>query len=304
MMNNSLHFSSSNPVIDCLNLRVLELFHMHISEELLHNLFSTCKLLEKINLQAPKGLKKIQVNKLQHLRELIIVPSSRNDSLEIFDVPSLHSIFYDATSVIWMPVLSNTGSIGSLRELYIDFVSMDHALSDMINSKFHFLEILTLHLTSCSTKIVDIRCVSLRRLKIHLMTKTQMKVKVSAPNLLYLGYECITLPSFVFPSIAPKQIELKGSWEKSLIVDAFFSIFRPNYVVINHPLTYEVVNYFMKLNVKEAKENKAGKVYWPHLGEIREPLDGKWETLSSSSSSSYSSLLDDWCEFKINWCAP
>ncbi|GJZ26764.1 putative F-box/LRR-repeat protein isoform X2 [Tanacetum coccineum] len=53
LKNYSLHISS-NPLIVCVNLRVLELLDVRVShEEVLHNLLSTCKLLEKINLRLP-----------------------------------------------------------------------------------------------------------------------------------------------------------------------------------------------------------------------------------------------------------
>ncbi|GJU71358.1 hypothetical protein Tco_1262763 [Tanacetum coccineum] len=84
---------SSNPVIACVNLRVLELVDVHISEEVLHNLLSTSKLLEKINLQFLKGLKKIKVSNLCYLQELKVAPRRYKDILEIHDVPSLRIVF-------------------------------------------------------------------------------------------------------------------------------------------------------------------------------------------------------------------
>ncbi|GKE06205.1 acyl carrier protein 1, chloroplastic-like protein, partial [Tanacetum coccineum] len=57
---------SSNPLIVCVNLRVLELHDVRIMEQVLHKLLSTCKLLEKINLRLPEGLNKISVKNLLH----------------------------------------------------------------------------------------------------------------------------------------------------------------------------------------------------------------------------------------------
>ena len=147
MKNKSLHISN-NPVIGCVNLRVLELLHVRISHEVLHNLLSTCKLLEKINLGLLKGLKKIKVNNLRYLHELKIAPSYHHTNswnLETCDVPRLCSFVYDASKIHWMPVLSTIDSIGSLRELHLNVLSIcDDGFCDIISSKFPLLQSLTL----------------------------------------------------------------------------------------------------------------------------------------------------------------
>ncbi|GKE68685.1 putative F-box/LRR-repeat protein isoform X2, partial [Tanacetum coccineum] len=141
----SLHISS-NPVFNCVNLRVLELRDVHISEDVLHNLLSSFKLLEKINLKLPEGLEKIKVNNLRYLHELKIATRDHLGYLEISNVPCLRSLSYNAKLIIWRPVLSNMVSFGSLRELCLNYISMDAECSDMINSKFPFLESLALTL--------------------------------------------------------------------------------------------------------------------------------------------------------------
>ncbi|GKE07548.1 putative F-box/LRR-repeat protein isoform X2 [Tanacetum coccineum] len=181
---------------------------VNISEYVLHKLLSTCKLLEKINLKLSEGLRKIQVNNLRYLHELKIAACGYLGYLEISNVPCLRSLSYNETLIIWRPVSSNTDSIGSLRELCLNYVSMDDECSDMINSKFPFLESLTLTLICCHMETFDIRCVSLRRLTIRLMEKKQIKVQVCSPKLLFFSYECNTLPDFLFPSIAPEQFVL------------------------------------------------------------------------------------------------
>ncbi|GJT24838.1 ubiquitin receptor RAD23d-like protein [Tanacetum coccineum] len=74
--------------------------------------------------------------------------------------------------------LQSTVSFGSLRELCLNYISIDDECSDMINSKFPFLESLALTLICCDMETLDIRCVSLRRLTIHLMQKKQIKEKI------------------------------------------------------------------------------------------------------------------------------
>nr|GEW13326.1 hypothetical protein [Tanacetum cinerariifolium] len=199
----------SNPLIDCVNLRVLELLCVHISEEVFHNLLSTCKLLESINLRFTEGLEKIKVNNLHYLQELKIAPTKHNDIFEIYDVPSLCSFHYIASMLLWVrPVLFKMDSIGSLIELYLMDVFFDDAFSDMINSKFPFLECLTLKIKHCKVGIVDIRCATLRRLEIQSWQRNPIKVQVNAPKLLFYLHRSVSMPSLLFPSMAPEQIEL------------------------------------------------------------------------------------------------
>ncbi|XP_071728456.1 F-box/FBD/LRR-repeat protein At1g13570-like [Rutidosis leptorrhynchoides] len=88
----------SNPVINCVNLRVLSLCRVYISEEVLHNLLTTCRLLEMIDLSFLKkggSNMKIKVQNLAHLHNLKItfMGKQKNDILEIHDLPSLRSLF-------------------------------------------------------------------------------------------------------------------------------------------------------------------------------------------------------------------
>ncbi|GJS31880.1 F-box protein-like protein [Tanacetum coccineum] len=276
---------SSNPVIACVNLRVLELVDVHISEE---------------------------VNNLCYL----VAPKRYKDILEIHDVPSLRSFLYEASRMIWMPVsvLSNVPSIGNLRELNIDGVRMDDAFLNVINSGFPHLESLTLDISSCVVEIMDIRCVTLKRLKIRLMMieNQQLRLELIHPidHMLILKMrETLELSSkfsieiesslsalivpfdiddertpatnvekLLFERISPKNLQ-----DKSLLIDALFSICRPNQVEVSYLLAHNVAIYLSVV------EKKTRNVYWSHV-EIRDPEDGKWETLSTSSIS----LLDEW----------
>ncbi|GKC29509.1 putative F-box/LRR-repeat protein isoform X2, partial [Tanacetum coccineum] len=85
-----------NRVILCVSLRVLELNYLYISEDALHNLLSTCSLLEKINLCCCEGFKTIKLKNLRCLRELEISSIEQNDILEIDDVPSLGIFHYNS----------------------------------------------------------------------------------------------------------------------------------------------------------------------------------------------------------------
>nr|GEW59534.1 acyl carrier protein 1, chloroplastic-like [Tanacetum cinerariifolium] len=135
-LRNYSHHISRNPVIECVNLLVLELLDVHISEVVLHNLLSTCKLLEKINLRFPAGLEKIKVHNLRYLHELKIAPNYHNDILEISDVPRLRSLLYDALTMWIRPVSFKMDLLGSLRDLCLNYVDMDDAFSNMIKSNY------------------------------------------------------------------------------------------------------------------------------------------------------------------------
>ncbi|GJZ46687.1 F-box protein-like protein [Tanacetum coccineum] len=209
----SLHISS-NPLINCVNLRELELIEVHISEEAFHNLVSTCKLLEKINLnlEFTEGLKKIKVNNLHCLQQLKITTGTRYFNIEIYDVPSLRSFYYSASRFLgYVRALFKICSIRSLRELYLESVSFDDALSDMIKSEFPFLESLKLRIMICEVEIMDIRCATLQRLEIESWVSMPIKVQANAPKLLKLLfylYESVSMPSLLFPTAVPEQIEL------------------------------------------------------------------------------------------------
>ncbi|GJW04215.1 F-box protein-like protein [Tanacetum coccineum] len=209
--NYPLHISS-NPLIVCVNLRVLELLDVHLShEEVLHNLLSTCKLLEKINLRLPEGLDKIKVNNLLYLQELKIAPSSDYDeaSLEIYDVSHLFSLLYETSRRNSMPELYIIDSIGSLRDIHLRGVTIDYdGLCNIINTKFPNLESLTLNIMPCRVRSLDIRSNWLQRLKIILSPSMSITVQVYAPRLLYFEYRGFGMPSLLFPTIAPGKIEL------------------------------------------------------------------------------------------------
>ncbi|GKD64673.1 hypothetical protein Tco_1306781, partial [Tanacetum coccineum] len=312
------------------------------------------------------------------LRDILKVEISPHTNLmEVDNVPSLRLLVYHASWMMWCkPTLFKMGTIGSLRELYLDNVSMDDAFSSMIKSSFPFLESLTLIIKWCSVEILNIRCLTLRSLNLCFRQdkpeqEQQIKVQVYAPNLLCYSHTSMAMPTLLFLTIPPKQIELSlrlynpidelfflkmrealelsskfninilayGDgvlvpafniddmrtilpfpativeelvffitinsvlWENSLLFDAFFSICHPIYVKTNTELTLRVANYFLSL---------IGKVYC----EIRNPLNGSWVALTSSSLSLLDTTTPRGCifefelrefeftEFKLIWCSP
>ncbi|GKD47391.1 F-box protein-like protein [Tanacetum coccineum] len=83
-----------NPVINCVALRVLELWHVTISADVFEKLLSTCILLEKVDLLDCKGLKNIKVRNLRYLCELRIDSDTPDHILDIYNVPNIRSLNY------------------------------------------------------------------------------------------------------------------------------------------------------------------------------------------------------------------
>ncbi|CAI9280475.1 unnamed protein product [Lactuca saligna] len=77
---------ASHPVINCLSLRELKLQDVHISEQVLNDILSTCSLPVKVQLFSCTGFETIKVKNLHCLRELAIVSEyvlAMNTVLEI-----------------------------------------------------------------------------------------------------------------------------------------------------------------------------------------------------------------------------
>ncbi|GKB20367.1 F-box protein-like protein [Tanacetum coccineum] len=207
-----------NPVIKCVFLRVLELVYVHISEESLHNIFSSCSLLEKINIKSHQQLKEFRVKNMRCLRELKIAENA-NEILEIYGVPNLRVLDYHA---IMPRDTFKMDPLGSVRELVLFRVLMDNTFSDMVLSKFPFLESLTLKLINCRLETVGITCVSLKRLTLDLFDKRQFDIQVYAPKLLYFCYIGFKMPSLLFPTKTPEHIKLLLKFKKSNPTDRSF----------------------------------------------------------------------------------
>ncbi|GJT58542.1 dihydrodipicolinate reductase-like protein CRR1, chloroplastic isoform X2 [Tanacetum coccineum] len=76
----------TNPVINCASLRVIDFECVIITQDIFHNLLSTCTLLEKIRLFCCEGLKNVKVKHLLRLRELDIESIEEDDFWEINNV--------------------------------------------------------------------------------------------------------------------------------------------------------------------------------------------------------------------------
>nr|GEU79801.1 hypothetical protein [Tanacetum cinerariifolium] len=156
----------SNPVmIKCVSLRVLDLELVSITDNILANLLSTCKLLENIRLVWCKDLQTVKVKNLAFLRELIIHSRDPNSILEVTDVPVLRMFHHSPMfTPIRKPMPFQMDSLGSATQLIICNVLMDDGFFDTINSKLPLLESLTIKIDNWAVENWIISSVSLKRL--------------------------------------------------------------------------------------------------------------------------------------------
>ncbi|GJX05050.1 hypothetical protein Tco_0190966 [Tanacetum coccineum] len=309
----SLSFSS-NPSIHCTNLRVLKLVDVHITQYVLHKLLSTCKLLQKIRIELLVEFSIIKVNNLRYLDELIIYNLNENDNIfEVDDVPSLRSFirsqFTPCDWVVFRPVLFKLGTIRSLRELTLDSVSMDDAFSNnqikvhvyapnllvyshsstvALSPSLLFSTIPPQQIELALTLDDSIDKLFFLNMREALELSSKFNVTIISNFGVQLPFDIDYVRTILpFPATSVEELVLKqfdnNLWENSLLFDAVFSVCRPMYVKANNKLNLKVANY--SLNQLMVQENEIREVVYC---EIRNPLNGRWVALTSSSLS----LLD------------
>ncbi|GJZ47915.1 F-box protein-like protein [Tanacetum coccineum] len=246
-----------NPVIKCSCLRVLELVNVCISsEEAFHNLLCSCSLLKKINIFFQQDFKTIKVKNLRRLGELSIraVQPYIHDILELYDVPSLCVFHYYTTQKYTFKMDSLVG----MRKLVIMCRVVDAAFTDMINSKFPFLESLTLTMLGCRLETIDITCDSLKRLTLKFCERKQIRIHVYASKLLYFSYDGLTVPSLLFPSSTPERITLILNFNPSNSIDLPFFLKLREALSLTSNFEIEIKNIYshvppLNINVDDIK---------------------------------------------------
>ncbi|XP_071709765.1 F-box protein At5g03100-like isoform X2 [Rutidosis leptorrhynchoides] len=203
---------SRNPVINCLNLRVLKLERVKISEEAVNTLFSTCILLEKIDLSIRSDMKTVLVKNLRYLQELKLMTARPFDVLNIDDVPDLRLFSYHVGLSEFHPMKTfNMASLTSVTKLSLDGVTIDVEFFDMIKSKLLSLEILDLVIRDWISERWDFTNSSLKRLTLTLRVSKKIDIiQFNAPKLHHLSYDGKTMPSLMFlSSNVPEYIKLE-----------------------------------------------------------------------------------------------
>ncbi|KAI3751989.1 hypothetical protein L2E82_23086 [Cichorium intybus] len=218
--------TSQHPVINCVSLQELHLDGVCISEEVLHDILSSCRMLVKIVLlESCKGLKTIKVKNLPRLNELqIAFDAADSTALEVSDVPNLGVFSYDLHS-LRLPLIPYNGhliSLGSSRvtQLMLGGMILDNVCLDTIKLGFPFLESLTIGMCSWMLESFHFTCASIKRLSLLSCPDTLIDVQVHAPNLLVFEFDGGTLPSLLFPASSLQVIRV--SLLLHLRVDANF----------------------------------------------------------------------------------
>ncbi|GKA04615.1 reverse transcriptase domain-containing protein [Tanacetum coccineum] len=232
----------------CLYLRVLELVNVRISsEEALNNLLSSCVFFEKINIFFCQDFKFIKVKNLRCLYELKIrlVAANINNIMEINDVPTLCVFHYRAASKYTF----NMDSLGSVRELVLYRNGVDGAFINMVNSKFPFLDSLTLTLLECRVETIGITYHTLMRLTLKLCKDNQINIKVYASNLLYFSYDGLKMPTLLFPTNTPVHITLTLNFYDSNPIDLSFFMKMREALSLSSEFNIEIINLYVRLNI-------------------------------------------------------
>ncbi|XP_071712293.1 putative F-box/LRR-repeat protein At5g02930 [Rutidosis leptorrhynchoides] len=269
----SIENSSVSPkphVINCVSLRVLKLFRMKISEEVLDTLFSTCTLLERINLSYCKGLKKIKVRSLCYLQQLKLETRLPFDVLKIDDVPNLCYI---------MPSLLFPSS-NALENIEIEVETgdpIDHSFFLMMREALNLSNKFDIKIGYWinETLLIDVNDLEIR-------------FPIPYTNVQHL----------FFYTLAGKH--LPGH---QIVIDALLSICRPKYVTIHGDSVKEFSRKFFKLVISQIM---AKKKFDQKMMEVKNPRNEKWEVLKNSSWPSFGPYISGGgynylLELKPNW---
>ncbi|GJU00279.1 F-box protein-like protein [Tanacetum coccineum] len=199
-------------MIKCVSLRVLDLELVSITDKVIANLLSTCKLLENIRLVWCRDLKTVKVKNLAFLCELIIHSRDPNSIFEITDVPVLRMLDHSPFLIpgISKPMPFQMDSLGSVTQLIIRNVLMDDGFFDTINSELLLLENLTIKIDNWAVENWVISSVSLKRLNLEFCTSKQFVITVCTPKLISCVCECCHEPAPIisFSTTPPEDFKI------------------------------------------------------------------------------------------------
>ncbi|XP_071712341.1 uncharacterized protein [Rutidosis leptorrhynchoides] len=243
---------SRNPVINCLNLRLLKLEDVEISEELLDTLFSTCILLEKIVLSLRSDMKTFKLRNLCYLQELKFITDVPYDVWKIEDVPSLRLFDY-VVRLSWTEPITkfNVASLTSVTKLSLDGVTIDVEFLDMIKSKLPSLEILDVVIRNWTFERWDFTSSSLKRLTLIIHQSEKFDIQVNAPNLHHFSFSGRIMPSLVFPSSSNGPEYIKLELDLFVPVDRSFFLTMRELLNLSSKFDIEISNiiHYKELNI-------------------------------------------------------
>ncbi|GJY13937.1 F-box protein-like protein [Tanacetum coccineum] len=185
--------------------------------------------------------------KLCCLRELRIrfVAANIDNIVEINDVPLLRVFHYNAIPEYTFKI----DSLGSVRELVLLRDVVDDAFINMVNSKFPFLETLSLTMLECKVKNIDLTCDSLTRLTLDLHGDNQINIQVYASKLLCFTYEGLKMPNLLFSTNTPEHISLILKFYDSSPLDLPFFMNMREALSLSSNFEIEIINLYDRLNI-------------------------------------------------------
>ncbi|KAL4564923.1 hypothetical protein LXL04_028999 [Taraxacum kok-saghyz] len=217
------------------SLRELHFSCVTVSEQVLHDIFSSCSSLVKIELiLCSQGLNTIKVKNLHCLRQLQIVTSDGGSTA--FEISHLKSLRMLGCNVrmngrskrLSIPPLINGHSISlgsGVTELTLGGgMIMDDASLDMIvKLGLPFLESLTLNMACWTRASFPFTSASIKRFSLLGCTSRLVDlVYVNAPKLLLFSFSGKIMPCFVFPYSTLEQIEFRLRFDIDRLDVSFF----------------------------------------------------------------------------------
>ncbi|KAL4565022.1 hypothetical protein LXL04_029104 [Taraxacum kok-saghyz] len=236
----------------CGSLRELYLYCVRINEEVLHDIFSSCRLLVKIQLlRCSQGLNTIKVKNLHFLQHLeIITDETDNTALEINHVPNLQMLICKATIAREPTTPFNTHSIAlgsNMTELILGRgVIKDNASLEMIiKSGLPFLKSFSLNMACWTLGSFHFTCASIEKFHLHDCPPSLVDVvHVKAPKLFYFFFSGYAMPSLLFPNSTLEQIKL---WQLGLRIGeldaSYFLKLRKALTLSNNNYVHIKVNF-------------------------------------------------------------
>ncbi|KAL3634849.1 hypothetical protein CASFOL_021903 [Castilleja foliolosa] len=178
------------------NLQTLRLHYVHITDEILEKIISSCPLIENLSVLHCIGLKSIKLHKHHNIKDFGC-SVDKQTIIEIEDPHTLESFHFDNYCTYWLPPHKNM-HFPHLKSLKLQRVKLPAETLVNFSSFFPCLNELTL--TKCEgLKEFRLSSSSIKRLIIKTNLKNRIKAFIDTPNILY--FECSGhdfLPSIKF----------------------------------------------------------------------------------------------------------
>ncbi|XP_059318588.1 FBD-associated F-box protein At3g52670-like [Lycium ferocissimum] len=204
-----MHLSvSTSHVVNCHSLRKLSLCRVHLDENMLQTLLTSCPLIVNLVIDQCLRLKKLELRNLQKIRSLTIKIIMYQRILVKIQAPNLEHLSYSGYSLKDLDIVEYE----NLKSLKISCRKISDGFIEHLISRTHFLE--SLILVKILKRFDIHRSKSLRVLKIKNCENIGV---IDAPNLVSIEYKGEYVPRLTF---AKESNQLKHS---HIILDCRYS---------------------------------------------------------------------------------